>query len=488
MKAHSRIKENPRGSVNAVRKTLVALALIGIATFGLATAQAAPTSPQGPLLIFADPMRPIDYDGNTHVTDHFNEGGISATRIGATNVTEDWFSIPNYADTHQGATVWYITDFTLDTAHNKMYWVDYYGVNVGTIGGCKGARTCGKLLYSASDLNTSNGYEYTTGIAIDPASQTLYVGVYNNTNREYEIKKMSSTHNISSISVVPSAAHIPNGNGIGSIVIYQDRLYWTQGTNAAETTGVMWGSIDSEAGGAIATGADVSTLTAGIWGLAIDRAHRKVYYANWTGATRAPWGTVGVAELDGSDAGFALTADSCGAILANDEFLSGPNGIAYDYHDESVTWGNWNWNSEGNPGKARVNTGGYGTRCQFIEVNQNIKYDGNQPISFGQQSAVAYLYKPEFSSTPQVRFRTRSHTSLTCNAAFDGDRGEAHMFMAATTTKYSWTLNGKKIAGTSSNLRANKAGSYKCTVTGSNYSGSTSATSPAITVTKSQAK
>lgn len=471
-----------------MRKLFVSAVLVLAATLGFPQVQAAPTSPQGPLLIFADPMRPVDYEGTTHVTDHFDEGGISATRIGATNVTEEWFSIPDYTDTHLGATVWYITDFTLDTAHNKMYWVDYYGVNVGTIGGCKGSRTCGKLLYSAADLNTSNGYEYTTGITIDPDTQTLYVGVYNNGLSEYQIKKMSTTHNNASISVIPSAAHIPNGNGVGSIVFYDDKLYWTQGTYSETTTGVMWGEIDTEVGGAIATGTDVTTLTAGIWGLAIDRTHNKIYFANWTGATRGPWGTVGVAELDGSDVSFALTQDLCGAVLANDEFLSGPNGIAYDFHDESVTWGNWNWSSEGDPGKARVNTGGYGTRCQFIEVNQNVKFDGNQPISYGQQSAVAYLYKPEFSATPQVTFRSRVHASLFCNVAFDGDRGEAHLFMAPSSKKYSWTLNGKKITGTTSTLRAKKAGSYKCTVTGSNYSGSTSATSPAITVTKAQAK
>lgn len=439
------------------------------------------TSTTGPILIVANPVRPVDLSGNAQVTDLYTNG-ITGTRLGATNTSKDWFTLANYTDPNLGATTWYVLDLTLDTARGKMYWVDYYGINEGKIGGCVGQSSCAKLLYSTADLGTKDGYESVTGLGIDTKSRSLFAGVFNDTTKEYEIKQIPLAKNVADIKTLPSASHIPNGSGLGSIIYYKSKVYWTQATGNDQLDGVYWASTDSSANGVLVDGTTDPELTLSAWGLALDRKSSKVYFASYYSSQKGPSGHIGSVNLGvPSSPTYAVIHPACPG-----DQMAGPAGIAFDYHTKRVTWGNWNYNSAGDPASALVT--GTDLKCEFIETNQPDMQKDGSVVAHGQSGVVAYLYKPEFNRVPKASFRTKKHAVLKCAALFAQDRAEAHLFISPAKISYKWLFNGKKTSGKKSTLRAKKAGKYSCSVTASNYAGKTIKTSKALKVTKAQAK
>ncbi|MBU6347759.1 MAG: hypothetical protein KGQ38_04010 [Actinomycetales bacterium] len=439
------------------------------------------SSPTGPILIVANPVRPVDQFGNAQVTDLYTNG-ISGTRLGATNTTKDWYTLANYTDTKLGATTWYVLDLTLDTAKDKMYWVDYYGINEGKIGGCAGASSCAKLLYSTAELGTKDGYEYVTGLGIDSKSRVLYAGVFNDTSKEYEIKQIPIDKDVAGIKTLASANHIPNGSGLGSIIYFNKKVYWTQSTSDKDLDGVYWGSTDSSANGVLINGAPDPDLTDSVWGLALDRSSSKIYFASYYSTNAGPSGHIGSVSLSSPNTPeYKVIHNACPG-----DQMAGPAGVAFDFHTKRVTWGNWNYNSAGNPASALVD--GADHKCEFIETNQPDMLKDGSVVAHGQSGVVAYLYKPEFKHSPKASFKSKTHAVLKCAAAFAQDRSEAHLFISPAKVSYKWMFGGKKTVGGKATLRAKKAGKYTCTVTAKNYAGKTVKKSKPIKVSSKQAK
>lgn len=470
-----------------VKPLLVVTTLLVLSNSVGATA----TTNSGPILIVANPVRPVDMFGNPKVTDKYLNG-ITGTRIGKINTTKDWYTLANYTDTNLGATAWYVIDLTLDTAHNKMYWVDYYGINEGTIGGCGGKSTCAKLLYSTSDLGTTNGFEYVTGLGIDQKKKVLYAGVFNNTSKEYEIKQLPITKNLDGIKTLTSANHIPNGSGLGSIVYFQNKVYWTQDASDDVLDGVYWGSTTNSDFGTLVDGSGDIEIPQDVWGMAIDRKSMTAYFSSYFSTEPGPSGHIGSVSLK---APFKSTFGLVHIDCPSDQ-VAGPAGVAYDYHNNKITWGNWNYNSAGDPGTALATVRDSGPdpipsvdrKCKFIETNQPDMLDGDTVVAHGQSGVVSYLYKPEFMSTAKASFKKKRHAELKCSATLQQDRPEAHLYISPSKVTYNWLLNGKKSVGHKSTLRAKKAGKYSCVVTAKNYAGRTVKKSKMVKVTRAQAK
>mgnify|MGYP006279701055 CR=1 FL=1 len=462
---------------------LIAMSL-SFAMVGAMSASAAPT--RNILLVWAAPDQTYEQDGTPINSPDMWHGKVAATSL-TTHVTSNWFDYNHYnADINTNpttATVNSVIDTLPVPSQGKIYWVASEGVMVGSMGGCKQAAQCASILYSSADLGTSVGYEYQTGIAEDKTHTWLYVGVFNTTSHTYSIKKMKRVRDVASISEIPSTVGIPNGSGIGGIVAYNNRLYWTSAASGDNPSSVMWGDLTGTNHGYIAVGS-----TDGVhqpWGLAIDSKAKKIYWANWTSITAAPNGSVGSANLSAPyNAHETITVDTCNQ---NDESLSGPSSIAFNVLSGAILWGNWNYSPSGDPGMATA--GANGTfNCSNIVTHQTPYTVGGVTKLPGQEASLALIAAPSFAKAPATKMTKSKHAVLRCSFTLSSDRLEARFFQEAKAVKISWKRNGKKIAGTSSSLRAKAAGKYTCTVAASNIAGAISATSKQIKVTSKQAK
>ena len=466
----------------ALKPHFLSIAIALLASILLTNSVEAAAKP-GPWIIVANPNSPLDAQGqNLNISDP--NSGITATRVDSSKRTTRWYTFANWANPSAGATASSVLDFTLDTKHNKIYWIDEYGISVGKIGGCTSASNCGQQLYSNAELGTETGDKNLSGLGIDTAHGRLFVGVWDQSANYFTIKQVGMSRNVASIRELTSAGHIPDGSGIGSIVYFQDKIYWTQATSWGLHSGLMYASTIDESYGVIAGGPDEGAFVNEIWGLAIDRDTRKVYWANWTGPDSGV-GSIGAALLDlPNSANLYITTSNCWSN--SNIFLSGPSGVAYDFHTKRVTWGNWNYTQSGNPGSARVDRAN--KSCQLVETNQSSIPAGDTPYSYGQTGAVAYLYQPELKKAAKVTFKTKTHALLSCDATFADDRAEARLFMAPSSLTYKWAYNGAKVAGSNSKLRAKKSGNYSCSITAKNFAGSISTSSARVFVSAQQAK
>jgi sugar lactone lactonase YvrE len=151
-------------------------------------------------------------------------------------------------------------------------------------------------------------------------------------------------------------------------------------------------------------------------------------------------------------------------------FFKSPFGMAFDPSLGRFYWANY--------GNSEVRANALGTALLDGAVA------GITPVSAplnGPQDPVV-LKSPTGTGTPVV---TQNVAALACSQGiWSQDYPGSYVYGAPVSYGYQWLLNGQPVPGAvSPTLAAAAAGSYTCSVTGTNVSGSASQTSSAVTVT-----
>ena len=190
----------------------------------------------------------------------------------------------------------------------------------------------------------------------------------------------------------------------------------------------------------------------GPWGLAIDAAAGRVYWANNDG------NTISYANLDGTGGQDLNTAGAT---------VDGPWGVALDPAAGRIYWSNnlaatLSYASLDGSGGANLNTSG--------ATSDHAKY-------------AALLEAPSGVGAPVVTESSASGSTLSCSSgSWAPDLPEAFLYRAPLRVAYAWSKNGVPIAATSSSIAVSSPGSYACRVTASNYAGASAQTSAALVV------
>lgn len=388
---------------------------------------------------------------------------INASRIGATHSSRQWIS----GTQNRGGYVAEPLDVVMDSAKGYVYWTDDYGVERSRIGGCLASQRCNTNLYGTMELTGHlPGYEYVTGLTLDSTRNYLYVGVYSVRLSTYRIMKLKAdgSSTPSDALVLPSAQAIPAESGIGSIVPFEGKLYFTVDARGPGDS-ISWASLSSSAHGDLAMSPEIVNRP---WGLAVDVKNRALYWANWESGD-TPAGTISKWDFSTGLASDLYTTSSCSAGLR------GPAGVAVDSTAGKIYWGNFNG---GEPTQGSINSGA----CSSVNTSG---------ITNRQQASVALIKSPTMVTAPKISLKKTSHAVLGCTiGTWLSDVSASRLFQAPETSKftYSWKRNGKTISGTTSTLRAKASGVYSCTVKATNYAGSMAGSSRTLNVTAKQAR
>ncbi|HET7588996.1 MAG TPA: hypothetical protein VFK14_02250 [Solirubrobacterales bacterium] len=229
------------------------------------------------------------------------------------------------------------------------------------------------------------------------------------------------------------------------------RVYWVNGGSSG---GISYANLDNSGGGDLNLSG--STVEPGGEGILVDSAAGRVYFLNGSNE-------IGYANVDGSGGGDLSTAGAA---------VNGPYGIALDPSLGRLYLGNYSNSEEATGAIGFVNLGGGG--------------GGITPATGlvdGPQDPVI-LKSPIAAGAPAVSGSTTTPASLSCSTGAWASYPGSFVYAEPQSYAYQWTKDGAAIAGATSNsLRATGAGSYACTVTGTNQQGSAAQSSGGFSVT-----
>lgn len=281
------------------------------------------------------------------------------------------------------------------------------------------------------------------GIVLDPATRTMY---WDNT----------ADDTIGWAKLDGSAAGLVNTAGAPTEDYYRlaldpasGRLYWSAEVESEEV--IAWANVNNTGGGVLPVSGEIK----GADGMATDPLNSRLYMI--AGNTTGTLSSVG---LDGG----AVETVPLGAT-----FHSG-YGLAIDPVAGTAFWGNYGIE------KSRTETIGFsslsGTQSGAISPTTTPANGAQDPV---------IVRSPTAAGAPRI---TQSNAVLSCSqGTWAPDYPGAFVYQAPVSYTYQWLLNGRPIAGaTGSSYAATASGSYACTVTGTNHSGSASQTSAATTV------
>jgi hypothetical protein len=236
------------------------------------------------------------------------------------------------------------------------------------------------------------------------------------------------------------------------------RLYWAN----EDADKISFASLDGAGGGDLpTTGATVKIPS----GIAVDAAGGRVFWAN-RGADK-----ISFARLDGTGGGDLNTT---GATIRL------PAGVAIDVDAGRVLWAN---RGDGASDDAHMSISF--ARLDGSGGGDVVRSDGRGGAANAGKAA---MYAPQFpalakrpvgTAPPTISGGTALGSTLTCSdGTWAPDLTGAFLFRAPQTLAYAWTRDGAAVTGASSRtLAATQAGSYRCTVTATNFAGATPQTS-----------
>jgi hypothetical protein len=317
------------------------------------------------------------------------------------------------------------------------------------------------------------------GVAPDPATGRIYWANYGNHKISYANLKGGGGGTLTtSGAIVKQPAGVVVDQALG-------KVYW------ANIAGIGWAKLNGTGGGNLnLSGATVDEPT----GVVIDPSQARIYWTNYggnsissaslTGGQRRTLnitasalnepegiaidptsGKVYWANFGSSSLGFANLNGSGGSTLSTPG--AAPSGVAIDPVTNSLYWSDWSGDSI-----SVAALGGSGGR--------DIYSTGGDP------ALLALLVAPEGTGKPKLT--ATSHTvaaKLSCSrGSWAADDVAALDYRAPQKFAYLWEKNGAAIKGaTSPTLTAKSAGNYSCTVTATNFAGSTKQKSTTVTIT-----
>lgn len=294
------------------------------------------------------------------------------------------------------------------------------------------------------------------GVAIDPATRTIYWA-----NDEGE-------GSIAWANLDGSAGGVLNTTGTTvnspccriAVDPAGGRLYWIN-TGPNPNT-INFANLNNTGGGGELnlTG---STVEPGGEGLVVDSAAGRVYFL---GGEKE----IGYANLNGSGGG---------DVSSGSGVVNGTWGLALDPSIGRLYWGN-----ERN-GEERANAIGFVGTNGLGGGGINV---ATAPVNGPQDPVV--LKSPTGNGVPAVTRASGSRSTLDCSTgSWAADYPGSSVYQAPRTIAYQWTQNGKGIAGaTAPTYAAKSAGSYACTVTAVNQTGSAAQASAPVNVKAAKLK
>lgn len=286
-------------------------------------------------------------------------------------------------------------------------------------------------------------------------------------------------------------------------------IYWE---NTGATDAIVWAKLDGSAGGVLNTSG--VTLAGPCCRIAVDPTAGRVYFVNtpsgkgkiaylntnnsggselsFAGSTFEPGGeglsvdsaTGRVYFLAGNNkVGFANTNGSGGGDVSTGTAPSkSPWGLALDPSIGRLYWGN-----EGNSGAgANINAFGFvgtnGAGSGAINI-------ASTPVDEPQDPVI--IKSPGGTGAPAItRDAKKAPAALTCSTgSWGADYPGSFVYQAPRSYAYQWIKGQAAVSGaTASTFTAKSPGSYTCTVTATNQSGSASQASAAVKVTAAKLK
>lgn len=374
-------------------------------------------------------------------------------------------------------------------AAETLYW-DNYGANPDNVAFANIDGTGGGLVNLGSEVLDSP-----EGLAYDTVTNRLFTTT--GTGAARRIVAINLDGSGASTFTAPGApVDKPEGVAIDPV---SRTIYW-QNTGTEEA--IVWAKLDGSAGGVLNTSG--ITLDGVCCRLAVDPAGGRVYFVNFhplnaaiayvntnnsgagelsiSGGTFKPDGE-GIAVdsaagrvyfLGGSEQlGFAnVNGSGGGDVSIASAPVNTPWGLAVDPSIGRIYWGN-----EGNA-EERTNAFGFigadGSGAGGISI-------ATAPVGNPQDPVI--IKSPSGTGAPAITRSATDPAALSCSAgSWGADYPGSFVYQAPRSFAYQWILNGAAIAGaTGSTLTATSPGSYTCTVTASNQTGSTAQTSAALT-------
>jgi hypothetical protein len=240
------------------------------------------------------------------------------------------------------------------------------------------------------------------------------------------------------------------------------RVFWSNSDPEPETISFANANNTGGGGNLDLTGAPAPE---GITGFSIDPAGGRIYWLDNDTTER-----IGYASLGGGGGG---EVSLVGATLDD------PYGLAFDPSIGRLYWGNYGVE------EARTNAIGFASLAGGV--------GGISPLTApvdGPQDPVV-LKSPAGTGAPAItRDAKKAPAALACpTGSWAADYPGSFVYQAPRTYGYQWLLNGAPIAGaTASTFTATKHGSYTCTVTAANQTGTASQTSGPLTVKAAKVK
>ena len=336
-----------------------------------------------------------------------------------------------------------------DTASNRLFVANEEGVN-------------GEIL--AINLNGSGATAFSApgapieepeGVAIYPPTNTIY---WSNVDSE----TISWAKLDGSAGGVLNLAGAPVDGPCCRITIdpVGKRVYWVNG--GATPNSIGYANLDNTGGGGELNLAG-STVEPGGEGLAVDDASGRLYFLGGE--------KVGYASLNGSGGGDV----SLGSAI-----IDGPWGLAVDPSISRLYWANEN-NGEGEGANAL----GFAGASNGVGGNISV---ANALINSPQDPVI--IKSPSGTGAPALARDSKVRSLLTCSqGTWASDFPGAFVYQAPRAYAYQWSRNGQAIAGaTATTLNASSAGTYACTVTATNQTGSAAQASAGINVKSAKVK
>lgn len=285
------------------------------------------------------------------------------------------------------------------------------------------------------------------GIAVDPKSQLVYwANFQENGSIGYAAANggVGDALNIKGANPqVPSSIALDTTNG---------RIYWANTEHE-----ISYANLDGSGGGTVDL--PESERPRSIGGMSVDPAAGRLYYVG-----ESPAHVQGVFWINTSGVGG-------GEVSTAGSTLNRPSGLAFD-----PTSGRFYW---GNSQNQKVRTNAIGVAGFDPAVNGGIT-PITAPLSAPEYPVI--LKGPTGTASPRV---TADGPALSCSpGGWAPDYPGSNVWGAPETYAYQWSKDGQAIPGaTGSSYAATAAGSYSCSVTATNRSGSAVQTSGAATVT-----
>ncbi|MGC1165856.1 MAG: hypothetical protein WA862_07105 [Solirubrobacterales bacterium] len=290
------------------------------------------------------------------------------------------------------------------------------------------------------DLSTPGvTVDFPNGLAIDPAAGMIYWANYGANQITFARLDGSGAGTINTVGATVTS---PIGVAIDPA---GGRIYWANNPPGSK---ISFANLDGSGGGDLNT---AGATSGSAWGVALDVAAGRIYWGNGS--------TISFARLDSSGGGDLPVT---GATVMN------PGGAALDIPAGRIYWANTT--ADTISFAALDGSGG-----------ANLATSG---ASLGGPSLPALLKRPAGAGAPVLAGGSTPGSELSCSrGSWAPDLLGAFLYRAPASFTFEWSREGVALPGaTASALTATEPGDYRCTVTASNFAGSSSQTSAVHTI------